>query len=77
MKLMNTLCSKVACFFVTREKKEAGSHLFEILGTILVALILLVIFRDELQTIFRDVMKKVSDAVTALFNGGKPTTPNT
>ena len=69
MKLLNRICSKVLCF-KAGTKKESGDHLIQILGTILIAIILLVLFRDKLQALFSDFLQKITEAMEGLFKGG-------
>jgi len=68
-KMFNSLCSKVTCALVTR-KKENGDHLIEILGVILIAIIILFIFRDQIQAIFKKLLTTISAQIDALFNNG-------
>lgn len=48
-------------------KTERGDHLVEVLGTILVALVLLAIFREKLIEEIKEVMKNLSDKFGELF----------
>ena len=48
-------------------KTERGDHLVEVLGTILVALVLLAIFREQLIEAINDVMDNLSDRFGELF----------
>ena len=50
------------------EKRERGDHLVEVLGTIIVAVVLLFLFRNQLKNIFTGALSSTSDATNQLFN---------
>lgn len=51
--------------FARREReKENGDHLFEVLGTIIVAVLILFIFKDQLTA----MVKKAFDVINENFN---------
>lgn len=51
------------------DKKERGDHLIEVLGTIVVAIVLLFLFRGQLMNIFNTATEKTNNSVTNLFDG--------
>lgn len=51
------------------DKKERGDHLIEVLGTIVVAIVLLFLFRGQLMNIFNTATEKTNSSVTNLFDG--------
>lgn len=50
------------------DKRERGDHLVEVLGTIIVAVVLLFLFRNQLKNIFTGTLSSTSDATNQLFN---------
>lgn len=48
-------------------KTENGGHLVEVLGTIAIAIFLLIIFRTQLAGVFNTAMSTVGDSVNNLF----------
>lgn len=50
------------------DKRERGDHLVEVLGTIIVAVVLLFLFRNQLKNIFTGALSSISDATNQLFN---------
>lgn len=50
------------------DKRERGDHLVEVLGTIIVAVVLLFLFRNQLKNIFIGALSSTSDAANQLFN---------
>ena len=48
--------------------KEEGSHLLEVLGTIIIAIVILVIFKGQIVNIFNNAMEQTSTQVSNLFN---------
>ena len=50
-------------------KKEAGDHLIEVLGTIVVAIVLLFLFRGQLMNIFNTATSSTNSSVKNLFDG--------
>jgi len=51
----------------TKMKRERGDHLLEVLGTIIIAVVLLVIFRDSIKNIFNTAMDATSNNINNLF----------
>lgn len=49
-------------------ERERGDHLIEVLGTALVALVLIALFRDSLKEILTSIMNKVKTNAEALFD---------
>ncbi len=47
--------------------KEQGSHLVEVLGVIVIAIILLIIFRDEIIGIWNTAINSLSDGANNIF----------
>lgn len=48
-------------------KTEDGGHLVEVLGTIAIAIFLLVLFRGQLQNVFNNAMSSVATKLQGLF----------
>ena len=53
---------------VKPERKESGDHLVEVLGTIVVAVVLLIIFQDYVKELFDNIMDKVSGVIDDMFD---------
>jgi len=51
---------------------EAGDHLLEVLGTIIIAVVILVLFRDQILSIFDSSLGKTNDAINGLFDNITP-----
>lgn len=49
-------------------KKEAGDHLLEVLGVIIIAVIILVFFRKEIIALFEGAIGKTVASVNNLFD---------
>ena len=49
-------------------KTEEGSQLIEVLGTIIVAVVLLILFKDKIKSLFTNALTNTDTKVTALFN---------
>ena len=56
------------CGVTVEAKKEDGDHLVEVLGTIIIAVVILVFFRQQIVDLFNDMMDSVSQKTTDLFN---------
>ena len=55
---------------VKNVKKEPGAtHLIEILGTVIIAVIILYIFKDALTELFQNIVDKTKEQIMALFGG--------
>lgn len=48
-------------------KMEAGDHLVEILGTIIIAVVILIFFREQITAMFENLMNQTNSKVTELF----------
>lgn len=76
MNRIKTALAKGYTNFATRQcgvkpltdKRERGDHLVEVLGTIIVAVVLLFLFRNQLKNIFTGALSSTSDATNQLFN---------
>ena len=51
-----------------REEREDGDHLLEVLGAIIIAVVILFFFREQIIEIFRNAMGKVGTKVDNMFN---------
>ena len=70
---MKTAMNKAQISFMLRTAgvstaKEEGSHLLEVLGTIIIAIVILVIFKDNIVNIFTNAMGKTTTQLDNLFN---------
>ena len=50
--------------------EEPGDHLLEGLGTIIIAIVVLVIFKDSIVNIFNNAIGETATQMDGLFNGG-------
>lgn len=48
-------------------KTEEGSQLIEVLGTIIVAVVLLILFKDKIKSLFNNTLTTTDESVTNLF----------
>jgi len=48
--------------------KEDGDHLLEVLGVIIIAVVLLIFFKDKITAVFQDAIVKTADNVNALWS---------
>lgn len=59
------------CMAGEKEKKslktEAGSHLLEVLGTIIIAVIILIYFRAQIVNLFSNAIGQTTSSVNNLF----------
>ena len=49
-------------------KTEEGSQLIEVLGTIIVAVVLLILFKDKIKSLFSNTLNTTDTKVNGLFN---------
>lgn len=49
------------------EKKEKGDHLVEVLGTVIIAVVLLILFRKQIGALFNNALNQTSNKTTNLF----------
>ena len=68
-RLFNYITCK-QCGVTVEAKKEDGDHLVEVLGTIIIAIVVLFIFRDQIVALFTKMMNGVSNSADSLFNKG-------
>ena len=70
--MLATLKNKITGFMIwnqiRRQNMERGDQLIETLGTILIAVVILYIFRTSLSDLFKSTLEAVSAKVTDLFN---------
>ena len=52
----------------TAQEVERGDHLLEVLGTIIIAVVILILFKDTIVNIFRSALGKTTNSVDGLFN---------
>ena len=60
---------------VKPERTEKGDHLLEVLGTIIIAVVILILFKGVIVNIFTNALNKTSGSVDGLF--GNVTTNTT
>lgn len=46
---------------------ESGDHLLEVLGTIIIAVVILIFFREQIVSLFRNAIGNTTNSVTNLF----------
>lgn len=56
-------------------KMEDGDHLVEILGTIIIAVVILIFFRQQVTDMFNNMMNQTNTKVDQLFTNVVTTTP--
>lgn len=56
------------CGVTIEAKKEDGDHLVEVLGTIIIAVVILVFFRKQIVDLFTKMMDGVSNKTNGLFD---------
>lgn len=49
-------------------EKEDGDHLLEVLGVIIIAVVLLIFFKDKITAVFQDAINKTAANVNALWS---------
>ena len=64
-----------AMYKMTGVSYEEGDHLLEILGTIIIAVVLLIFFRKELVSLFTSAIGKTSNSVNEMFTNAVASTP--
>lgn len=47
---------------------ECGDHLVEVLGTIIIAVVILIFFKDQISNMFNNMMSQTNEKVSNLFN---------
>ena len=47
---------------------ESGDHLLEVLGTIIIAIVILVMFREKIIAVFDNALGKTTNQMDNLFN---------
>lgn len=52
----------------TSQEVERGDHLLEVLGTIIIAVVILILFKDTIVNIFKSALGKTTNSVDGLFN---------
>ena len=55
---------------LSERKMERGDQIVEVLGIIIVAVVILFIFKDKVSEIFNNIMGTVFDKLKALFGTG-------
>lgn len=48
-------------------KVEDGDHLLEVLGTIIIAVVILIFFRAQITALFNNAIKNTTNSVNGLF----------
>lgn len=49
-------------------RTEDGDHLLEVLGTIIIAVVILIFFRSQIVDLFNGAISKTTTSVNELFN---------
>lgn len=70
-KIMN-FCDKMYINAMTKmaarkAEKENGDHLIEVLGTIIIAIVLLVLFRAQVTALFKQILQQTTNRAGELF----------
>lgn len=52
----------------TTQEVERGDHLLQVLGTIIIAVVILILFKDTIVNIFKSALGKTTNSVDGLFN---------
>lgn len=63
---MNTVSMRMAG---VSEKREAGDHMLEILGVIIIVIVLLIFFKDKLKDIITTATSGINSNMNASQNG--------
>ncbi len=67
-KFQNGLMMKMAgVTSVTETEIEKGDHLLEVLGTIIIAVVILILFKDSITSIFKNALGQTTNSVNGLF----------
>jgi len=53
-----------------KNERENGDHLLEVLGTIIIAVVLLLLFRGYIVNLFNNAMTETNTQVMGMFNNG-------
>ena len=61
------LAAKAAGLKAARAEKENGDHLIEVLGTIIIAIVLLVLFRAQVTELFKQILQQTTNRAGELF----------
>lgn len=54
---------------------EQGDHLLEVLGTIIIAVVILIFFRAQIIDLFNSAISNTTQSVSNMFTNVKTTTP--
>lgn len=67
-KFQNDLMMKMAGITsVSETETEKGDHLLEVLGTIIIAVVILILFKDSITSIFKNALGQTTNSVNGLF----------
>lgn len=67
-KLQNGLMMKMAGVTNVQDvETEKGDHLLEVLGTIIIAVVILILFKDSITNIFKNALGQTTNSVNDLF----------
>lgn len=67
-KFQNGLMMKMAGVTSVKETEtEKGDHLLEVLGTIIIAVVILILFKDSITSIFKNALGQTTNSVNGLF----------
>lgn len=67
-KFQNDLMMKMAgVTSVSETETEKGDHLLEVLGTIIIAVVILILFKDSITSIFKNALGQTTNSVNGLF----------
>lgn len=50
-----------------KPKMEKGDHLLEVLGTIIIAVVILLLFKEQIVKLFTDALSKTTTSVNGMF----------
>lgn len=67
-KIQNKLDNAVIAAKCRLAAREEGDHLLEVLGTIIIAVVILIFFRSQMVDMFQTAMNGTSTRVTDMFN---------
>ena len=74
--LGNRLQTKLMMKLAGVKNKENGDHLLEVLGTIIIAVVILILFKGAIVNIFTNALNETTTSVNNLFSnaygGGTP-----
>ena len=80
MKRMKMVLANLYTGFLMRQagvkrETESGDHLLEVLGTIIIAVVILILFKDKIGELFSNMIGSTTDKVSGLFENisGTPT----